>query len=135
ADDAVHQRGFAGTRGADQGDQDRRGGAAHPGQQVIVDLAEELAAFGLDRGGTGDLQDQGDGGDPLPDVEQGRLEQARVDPGVTLGGGPGFRVPGRGGHRRGRGGGRPGFRLGFRGLGNGGGLFGGLGDRRTGDGL
>ena len=87
ADDAVHQRGLPGAGGADQGDEHRRGGAAHPGQQVVVDLAEELAAFDLDLGGTGDLEDERDGGDPLPEVEQGGFEQACVDPDVRLSGG------------------------------------------------
>ena len=84
ADDAVDQRGLARAGGADQGDQDGRRGLPDPGQQVVIDLAEQLGAFGLDLGGTGDLEDQRDGGDPLPEVEQGRLEQAGVHPGVSL---------------------------------------------------
>ena len=99
ADDAVHQGGLPGARGADQGDEHRRGGTTHPGQQVVVDLIEELAAFGLDLGGTGDLEDERDSGDPLPEVEQGGLEQARIDPDVRLSGGPGpDRGDGRGGN-------------------------------------
>ncbi len=126
--DAVHQRRLPGARGADQGDEHRRGRAAHPGQQVVVDLAKELAAFGLDLSGSGDLEDEGDGGDPLPEVEQGGLEQARVDPDVRLGSGPG---PGRGdGLGLGRGG------LGIRdGLGCGDGLGLGRGGLGTRDGL
>jgi hypothetical protein len=85
AHDAVHQRRLSGPGGADQGHQDGGRRPAHPGQQVIIDLAEELGAFGFHRGGTGDLEDEGDRGDPLPEVEQGGFEQPRVYPDVRLG--------------------------------------------------
>ena len=80
ADDAVDQGGLAGPGGADQGHQQRRGGPPHPGQQVVVDLAEQLAPFGGDLVGAGDVKDQRDGRDPLAQVQQGRLEQPGVDP-------------------------------------------------------
>ena len=106
-DDAVHQGRLPGTCGADQGYQHGRGGPADPGQQVVVDLAEKLGAFGLHLGRTVDLEHQRHGRDPLAQVEQSRLEQPRVHPHVGLGGrvGPPARPGGgRGRRRRGSGG-------------------------------
>ena len=91
-DDAVHQGRLAGAGRADQGHQHRRGGPADPGQQVVIDLAEQLGAFGLHPGGIGDLEHQGHRGDPFAQVEQSGFEQARVDPDMGL-----DRRPGRGG--------------------------------------
>src|SRR5581483_9804039 len=83
-DDAVDQGGLARAGGADERDQDGRGGPADPRQQVVVNLAEELGAFGLDLVGAVDLEDERDGGDPLSEVEQGGLEKARVHADVRL---------------------------------------------------
>ena len=65
---------------ADQGHEQRRGRLADPGQQVVVDLAEQLGALGGDLVGAGDVEHERDGGDPLVQVQQGRLEQPGVHP-------------------------------------------------------
>ena len=80
ADDAVHQRRLAGAGRADERHEQRRGRLADPGQQVVVDLAEQLGAFGGDLFGAGDVEHERNGGDPLAQVQQGRFEQARVNP-------------------------------------------------------
>lgn len=80
ADDAVDQRRLARPGRADQGDQERCGGLADTGQQVVVNLAEQLDALGGDLIGTRNVEDQWDGGDPLVQVEQGRFEKPGVDP-------------------------------------------------------
>ncbi len=97
ADDAVHQRRLAGACRADERDQDRRRALADPRQQVVVDLAEQLGAFRLHVGGTREVKDQRNGGDPLPEVEQGSLKQPRVhpDPRLMPGAGHAWLIPGR----------------------------------------
>ena len=103
ADDAVHQGRLPRPGGADQRHQHGGGGPADPGQQVVIDLAEQLGAFGLYLGGTRDLEHQRDGRDSLAQVEQRGLEQARVHSHVGLGGDRGRRALPDGGHRGRRG--------------------------------
>jgi hypothetical protein len=112
ADDAVDQRRLARAGGPDQGHQQRRAGLAHPGQQVVVDLAEQLDPLGPGGLGAGGLEDQADVHDPAAQFEQGRFEQPGIDPAVPPGlrrlgpgSGPGRRRlpgPGRGRFRTGR---------------------------------
>jgi hypothetical protein len=80
ADDAVHQRRLARPGRTHQRHEERRRGLTNPGQQVVVDLAEQFGALSRDLFRTGDVEHQRDGGDPLVQVQQGRLKEPGVHP-------------------------------------------------------
>ena len=79
-DDAVDQRRLARAGRAHQRDQDGGLGLADPGQEIVVDLAEQLAPLRPGGFRALGLIDQVHVHDPAPEREQGRLELPGIDP-------------------------------------------------------
>jgi hypothetical protein len=77
-DDAVDQGRFTRPGRADQSDQDRGARFAQPRQQVVVDLAEQLAPLRAGLLGSGGLQRQLGGDDRLAQREDRGLDQLGV---------------------------------------------------------
>ena len=84
-DDAVDQGRFTRPGRADQGDQDRGPRFAQPRQQVVVDLAEQLAPLRAGLLDSGGFQRQLGGDDRLAQREDRGLDQLGVHPDRRLG--------------------------------------------------
>src|SRR5262245_12982834 len=84
AHDAVYQRGLARSGRADQGHQDRGTGLAQPRQEVVADLAEQVAPLLPRLLHPRNLQRQRGRDDGLAQREDRRLEEPGIHPDVWL---------------------------------------------------